>query len=172
MSHLDRLSALLEGLSPQIRIRTGALQASEAALAVPDCLELYLLLDGGWRFLCADGAEEHLIAPGLMVWRGALAPAPRLFPALGESRALCVEAVFAGPAASLLLDAFTQPLFIALDAHCAELDLIVRLIASEMAAPRWPAGAAGTCRGDFVHRSFTPFNCASSDAVRDAEWSG
>ena len=136
MSHLDRLSALLEGLSPQIRIRTGALQASEAALAVPDCLELHLLLDGGWQFLRADGAEEHLIAPGLMVWRGAQAHAPRLFPALGESRALCVEAVFAGPAASLLLDAFTQPLFIALDAHCAELDLIVRLIASEMAAPR------------------------------------
>lgn len=136
MSHLDRLSALLEGLAPQIHLRSDVLPATETALAMPDSLELHLLLEGEWRLIRADGAQEHLTAPGLMLWRGAQSQVPRLLPVLGEPRALGIDAVFSGPAASLLLEAFAQPLFIELGAGCAELDLIVRLIANEMAAPR------------------------------------
>lgn len=136
MSRLDRLSALLEGLAPQIRIcGKGLLPTTDCNERLPgDQLNLYLLLDGALTLLSKEGLEERLVAPGLAVWRGDQAKLPAL--ATDDQRGLRLEARFAGPAAALLLEAFDQPLLIALGEDCAELDLIVRLIAGEMAAPR------------------------------------
>jgi AraC-like DNA-binding protein len=132
MSHLDRLSALLEGLAPQIHIRTGA-QLAEGG---PERLQLHLLLEGGWLLQHQNTAAEHLLAPALVVWRSDQLLSLTPLAAQGDTKILRLEAGFAGPAATLLLEAFAQPLVIALGAGCAELDLVVRLIASEMAVPR------------------------------------
>ena len=132
MSHLDRLSALLEGLAPQVHMRTGA-QLAEGG---PERLQLHLLLEGGWLLQCQNSAPEHLQAPALVVWRGDQQPLLTPLAAQGDAKVLYLDACFAGPAATLLLEAFTRPLVIALGAGCAELDLVVRLIASEMAVPR------------------------------------
>lgn len=136
MSRLDRLSALLDGLAPQIRVcGNRLLPTSDCNEALPeDRLSLYLLLEGALMLRRKDGLEERLVAPGLAVWRGDQAGLPAL--AADDHRGLCLEARFAGPAAALLLEAFDQPLLIALGEDCVELNLIVPLIAGEMAAPR------------------------------------
>lgn len=138
MAHLDRLSALLAGLAPKIRLHDHELSPDTGRLAdLPDDgLQLQLLLDGALELVWHDTSTEVLKGPALLVWRGNQLSALKPTAAAGEHRRLGLQALFEGPAAALLLEAFAQPLSIRLDERCAELDLVVRLIAEEMAAQR------------------------------------
>ncbi len=137
MSHLDRLSALLEGLAPKVSTRTGILwPAVDADVPLGDRLLLHLFLDGECQLLHTNANAEHLAGPALVVWRSDQQPLLTPHATSDDSNVLCLEACFAGPAAALFLEAFARPLVIALGAGCAELDLVVRLIAGEMVAPR------------------------------------
>ncbi len=138
MAHLDRLSALLEGLAPDIVIRhAGPLAAcSRIDASAADHLYLHLLLEGQQDIRLAAAASIAMVAPGIAVVRGDQTH-ELLAPANDQAhRLLCIEARFAGPAAPLLLAAFAEPLHIDLDANATELGLVVRLIASELVAPR------------------------------------
>lgn len=138
MARLDRLSALLEGLAPDIIVRhAGALAAcSVAEASTPDHLLLHLLLEGNQEIRLAGQAAIILNAPAIAVLRGDFAHQLIASSADENHRLFCIEARFAGPAAPLLLTAFTQPLFIDLDANAVDMGLVVNLIASELVAPR------------------------------------
>lgn len=131
MSRLDRLSALLAGLAPKIEV-------SPVAGADGDgpSLLLHLLLAGGYRDGPAVGAGERLAAPALVVCRGDQRPPRDAAAPSGPPGGLVLRVRFDGPAAPLLLSAFARPLSIELGPQVGELDLVVRLIAAELAEPR------------------------------------
>lgn len=131
MTRLDRLSALLAGLAPKIEVAPATADDGDGQF-----LLLHLLLEGSYRDGLAAETGEPLAAPGLVVRRGdrrrlrdAAAPA-------GPPGGLVLRVRFDGPAAALLLSAFARPLLIELGSQLGELDLVVRLIAAELAEPR------------------------------------
>lgn len=134
MPHLDRLSALLAGLASKIRLSS---QGVPVSAGVPlDGLQLQLLLEGALELTWHGASTETLQGPALLVWRTSQLVALKPVAVLGEHRQFGLQAIFEGPAADLLLEAFAQPLSIRLDACCVELELVVRLIAEEMTTPR------------------------------------
>lgn len=138
MSRLDRLSALLEGLLPEIVVRhAGPLTASqELAAGTGDFLHLHLLLDGQQKIRLFNASTVSMRAPSMALLRSDRKHTLAAAVAGEPHQILCIEAHFAGPAAPLLLAAFAEPLLIDLDEHSAELGLVLRLIASELLAPR------------------------------------
>lgn len=135
---LDRLSALLEGLAPVVSVHHAgdAITVTHVPASESDQLHLHLLTAGHIDLELDDGRRFPLDAPAIAVVR---ADCPhRLVPSgsAGSPGLFCASARFDGPAAGLLLQAFEQPLPLALDESGSELDLIVRLIAQELTQPR------------------------------------
>lgn len=136
---LDRLSALLEGLAPEVTVSPfGGPPASGAALGAlpqPVRLILYLVMRGHAGLRCG-GRRVRLAAPSLVICRSdmahALQPATDRLP----SGIVQVEAWLRGPVAGLLLDAFKQPCILALDSAESSLLHTVALIAAELEQPR------------------------------------
>lgn len=126
-SRLDRLSALLAGLVPKIEISPSVAGDGDA-----ESLLLHLLLEGSYRL--DDGGT--LAAPGLIVLRGDYQPPRDIAAPAGPPGGLVLRVRFDGPAAALLLSAFSRPLLIELGTPVGELDLVIRLIAAELAEPR------------------------------------
>lgn len=135
LPRLDRLSALLGGLAPRLRIHhAGPLcVASESGSAAGGELELHLLVRGTLRY--GDRfAERSLNAPAALVLR---ADHPhRLSPDGVEALLLCARVAFEGPAGPLLLQAFEAPMLLGLEAAGDDLDHVLALIRSEIEQPR------------------------------------
>jgi AraC-like DNA-binding protein len=131
---LDRLTALLRGLSPQVTLLHGS--PDPVRLTQPRALptlHLALLLD-------ESGAHAATSAPprpesSLLVWR---ADDPALaWPVSARATvSLHGQAVLAGPMAGLLLAAFDGVLALPLASADPALQQAVRLIESELLAPR------------------------------------
>lgn len=132
---LDRLSAILEGLAPDLVVRFAG-QISNPERFEPEktrTLRLHLLTQGKMRIERPGDECKVLDSPSVAVFHSdnsyLLSPA-----AAGEVlHMMHIEASFQGPAADLLLEAFAQPLLLELQSTGTELNLVVQLIASELA---------------------------------------
>lgn len=150
--HLDRLSAVLEGLAPDMALRVaGPISDATRFEAGPmHSLRLHLLTEGEMRIVRAGGECMHLSSPSIAIFRSdcsyVLCPQSQ-----GETfYMMCMDASFRGPVANLLLEAFEQPLLLELQHANTELDLVVRLITSEVADPRCGHPALLTRAGDIL----------------------
>lgn len=135
-ARLDRLSALLEGLAPEVAVRhLSAVPALPPFTGPMPSLRLYLLMSGH-ASLQRDSQHEGLASPSLVICRAdtrhCLTPQDGTVPA----SIVLVEACLRGPAARLFLDAFDEPCVIPLvDAETSLLHT-VGLIAAELEQPR------------------------------------
>jgi AraC-like DNA-binding protein len=149
---LDRLSAILEGLAPQIAVRfAGALEESKNFQADDAIsLRMHLTMEGDTSIEYSGRMKYSLPSPAIVIVRGDSAHTIR--PKAGKTRpsVMCIDTYFKGPIGSLLLEAFAQPLVLALESTDVELDLVIRLIASEVAYPRCGHPALLTRAGDIL----------------------
>lgn len=138
MIRLDRLSALIQGLTPRAQLLaqspTGAAVHFEACAR--ETLFVHVLTRGSMLFKTGASVGVTVSGPVMLVCRGATAHG--LSPSAGESLhgLVSVRTLFDGPGASLLLREFEVPLVIALDQADVSLNHIIDLITSEQAQPR------------------------------------
>jgi AraC-like DNA-binding protein len=134
-ARLDRLSALLEGLAPEVTVRPFTAALSAASAPAPARLLLYLLIHGQASLLWGS-RRDHLMSPTLLICRSdtshCLLPGAEGAPP-GIVR---VETWLRGPVAGLLLDAFNEPCTVALNDAESSLRHAVGLIAAELEQPR------------------------------------
>lgn len=135
VQRLDRLSALLDGLSPSVTIRHAGTLAEPLVVAgdASGQLRLHLMLSGAARFSDASG-ERLLDAPEALMLPGDFGHVLRA--AGDEACLLSAEFHFAGPAAGSLLAAFRQPVGLRLDDASADLVHLLALIRGEVESPR------------------------------------
>jgi len=128
---LDRLSALLDGLAPQVAIQhAGPLTAPFACPAeTANGLHLHLLLAG-----TAHTGSQRLDAPAALLAQAGAASTVQ--PAASGTLLLSATIHFAGPAGTSLLDAVARPLALPLAGQPDELAPLLTLIGSEVAHPR------------------------------------
>ena len=132
---LDRLSALIAGLAPRVRIaHAGALcDAGHFAAQPPERLHVHLIVRGV-AGLCCGAQCESVAAPAVAVCRSDLTHA--LVPRSDDLQVVCAQVNFDGPAGPLLLSTFDAPLCLSLGAAESDLQHVVALIALELAQPR------------------------------------
>ncbi|KRB69316.1 AraC family transcriptional regulator [Noviherbaspirillum sp. Root189] len=153
LPRLDRLSALLEGIAPQFFVRhAGRLsevkfyESAEAAF-----LRLHLITGGIANLTLAGEREQCLSAPAIAVTRGDTAYTLSLADGGTDAPvAMCVEVHFGGPVSAILLEAFAVPLMLSLEEADPEMDLVIRLIASEVSQPRCGQPALLSRAGDIL----------------------
>ena len=150
-AHFDRLSALIDGAAPRIRVHhAGALRSTHAFPAGGGkTLHLHLLLQGSMR-IGWDGGNAVLDGPAVAVLRDDFAHRIEARPGPGEVKLLCTEAAFDGPAAALLLMAFASPRLIDLGDGAHELMHVLPLIATEIEQPRCGQPALLARAGDIL----------------------
>lgn len=129
LSHLDRLSALLEGAQPRVELLGGDCPWPPVGAG----LRLGLLLRGHAR-VSTETSEHELKAPAL--WLGGEAPTA-LSADPAEAAWLRLQIGFDGPAGSLLAAQFAELQVIACDgSESPALRQVVGLICDEAQAPR------------------------------------
>ncbi len=129
---LDRLTALLHGLAPQVVLAPGT-AARATTDTDPPSLRLLLLLEGDCTL--ATSPDAPLKGPALLVWRGD-EPEAQWPSALEPGATLQGQAALPGPMAGLLLSAFDGVLVLPLTSADPALQQAVQLIGSELKAPR------------------------------------
>ena len=149
---LDRLSAILEGLAPQVAVPFAGTLVEKKDFHAHDSasLRMHLLMEGTVSIEHTDRARCGLSSSALAIVRGDCSHT--IYPKAGKTlpSVMCIDAYFKGPVGELLLEAFAQPLFLALEQTDVELDLVVRLIASEVAHPRCGHPALLARAGDIL----------------------
>ncbi|MCB1887048.1 MAG: helix-turn-helix transcriptional regulator [Rhodocyclaceae bacterium] len=142
MPQLDRLGAIVDGLSPHIHILTAGPMAGDWPCPPAGGhagLKLFLVLEGRvrWRGM---GGEQMLEAPAVVATAdraaGHLARTGNPLPSL-----LCAELRFDGPAGGQVLDAFAEPLVLTLSDCGDDLRHLLGLIRAELAQARCGRGA-------------------------------
>lgn len=134
---LDRLSALLEGLAPEVWVTahgpSGA-AVHQAAQAKPG-LVVYLLTEGqaDWQW---DGGHRRVAAPSMLMCRTDLRHSLIGTDALALQRLVRVEAALPGPLGELLLQALAQPHTVSLVDAEPSLMLTAQLLSSELQQAR------------------------------------
>lgn len=146
---LDRLSALLEGLAPEVTVSPYNAPLAAASGAEPARLLLYLLIRGR-ASLKWGGQRVRLVSPSLVICRSDTPH--RLQPGAGGAPAgvFRVEASLRGPVAGLLLDEFDEPCPLALDDAESSLLHTVGLITAELEQPRCGQPALLNRAGDIL----------------------
>lgn len=149
MARLDRLSALLDGLSPQIEIaHAGELGAHRGAPALSArALYIHLLVRGELGFETAAGVLR-LAAPATVVVRSDQEHGLR--PGDSGSTVLCARVHFEGPARDLVLDAFSSPAVVGLGEAAPDLGHLIALIGAELEHPRCGHDALLTRAGEIL----------------------
>lgn len=149
---LDRLSAVLEGLTPQIVVRFAGRLTRPMQFAAEEsaAIRMHLITEGKARISQPDGTLHQLSGPAIAIFRSEHAhcfhPEKRNT-ALGV---MFIDAHFDGPVGSLLMETFEQPLTMSLERTDSELDLVIRLIAGELANPRCGQPALLARAGDIL----------------------
>lgn len=150
--HLDRLSALLEGLAPRVEVSrpVPGIASLSVAAETSSFLHLYLLAAGEMQLQLPPTGIQALKAPCIVVCRSntahvLVAPSPAAFQQL-----MCARAFLDGPVASLLLDEFATPQVVLLDGAEPSLSHVIGLIASELEAPRCGQPALLDRAGDIL----------------------
>lgn len=134
---LDRLSALLEGLAPEVTVSPLVAALADATATEPTSARLFLyLMIRGRASLHWRGRRQGIEPPSMVICRSDTPH--RLLPEAADagSGIVRVEASLRGPVASLLLDEFDEPCFMSLDDAESSLLHTVGLIATELAQPR------------------------------------
>lgn len=150
-ARLDRLSALLQGLSPEFDvIRVDAASASPPESLPGHALHLHLLTAGEARLVVRDAEPERVVAPAVVVCR--TDHDAEVIPAHDVDRRglLCVRARFSGPVAPLLMEEFGAALIVPLAGADGALEQVVHLIAGEIVAPRCGQPALLERAGDIL----------------------
>jgi AraC-like DNA-binding protein len=136
---LDRLSALLRAFAPRVFV-AGSSATPHANLEQTLCV--YLVLHQS-AVLLRLGQPPKAIAAGSVVIARA-----DIHPAVNPAIALYVQ--LEGPAATLLMGEFAQPMVLSLDGADTALALSVELLCSELAAPRCGQPAMLSSAGDIL----------------------
>ncbi len=134
---LDRLSALLEGLAPEVSLVTACPDRGDVQ---PDFgsssgLCIYLLTAGSVHFRWAGGSMP-VEAPALVALRSSRRPIVENMPSPDGERPICVYTNLAGPVAALFLNEFAGPRVLSLTRDEPSLSLVVAMIKAELASPR------------------------------------
>lgn len=151
-NRLDRLSALLAGLAPRVRVSqapTDITRLSVAAEPAP-CLHLYLLAEGELRLELPARAEQALVAPCIVVCRADTAHALLGGPPAAFRHLMCARAWLDGPVAPLLLGEFAEAQVVPLAGAESSLGHLIKLIAAELQAPRCGQPALLDRAGDIL----------------------
>ncbi|UCV09908.1 AraC family transcriptional regulator [Dechloromonas denitrificans] len=151
-AHLDRLSALLAGLAPRVRVGRPPADSARldiAAEAAP-CLHLYLLAEGEMALELPSITHHALQAPCIVVCRADAAHALVAQSPAAFRHLMCARAWFDGPVAALLMGEFGEPLVVALAGAESSLHHVVNLIAAELQAPRCGQPALLDRAGDIL----------------------
>ncbi|MDZ7937594.1 MAG: AraC family transcriptional regulator [Rhodoferax sp.] len=154
---LDRLSALLQGLAPQVRLLPVAYGGAAAkpspaqhfaAQAAP-MLTLHLV-NTGKVVLRAGPHTLTAQAPSMVVCHGAVAHSLRHQGPGPSDAVLTAQAWLVGPVAPLLLEEFGQPLVVPLGDADPALTHIISLVRGELLDPRCGHPALLNSAGDIV----------------------
>lgn len=152
ISRLDRLSAVLEGLTPNIVVRYAGRLARPMKFPAEksNAIRMHLITEGEVRISQADGTFHRLRGPAIAIFRSEHAHSFHLEKRNVVVNVMFFDACFGGPVGSLLMEAFEQPLVMSLEQTDLELDLVIRLIASELANPRCGQPALLARAGDIL----------------------
>jgi len=151
-AHLDRLSALLAGLAPRVRVGLPPADSARldiAAEAAP-CLHLYLLAEGEMALELPSTTRHALPAPCIVVCRADAAHALVAQSPAAFRHLMCARAWFDGPVATLLMGEFAEPQVVALAGAESSLQHVINLIAAELQAPRCGQPALLDRAGDIL----------------------
>lgn len=148
---LDRLSALLDGLAPQVTL---SLSSQSPLVRVPGpeaaaSLSLYLVPCGAVR-LEALATTLQVAAPALVALRSDQSHVLRGLSVSGSCRLICASIRLAGPVATLFLEEFAQARQLALSEEEPALRLAVTLIEAELHDPRCGQPALLQRAGDIL----------------------
>lgn len=137
---LDRLSALLEGLSPRVLVQSR--MEEEGALSFPAetkaALWLQLVLGGSVRLLPA-GEPPVVVDSASMIVCSAHTPHRLRRPTGAAGKAhevISAKVHLDGPVASMLMAEFRRPMVVSLAAADDSLGLVIQLVRSEIGHPR------------------------------------
>lgn len=149
---LDRLSAVLEGLAPDMTVRFAGEIAKPESFGPDktDGLRLHLLTQGTLRIEHPGDECKFLSSPAVAVFRSDDRYLLSRHPGGDAVHMLHIDVSFQGPAAALLLETFAQPLLLPLESTDAQLYLVVQLIASELADLRCGHPALLTRAGEIL----------------------
>lgn len=149
---LDRLSALLEGLAPRISVTQPAVNQTciEIAASAQAALHLHLLAGGEMVLTTAQAGRVNITGPAIVVCRADLPHTLEAASSDSFSRLICLQAVMAGPIATLLLNEFTEPQVVSLAEADHSLNHILQLISAELLAPRCGQPALLDRAGDIL----------------------
>ena len=148
---LDRLSALLEGLAPEVTLTqpTQSQLSSDSLAADRPCLSLYLLTQGVVQ-LDTLGQTCQIQAPALVALRSDTPYALKRLRAVAPNQLICAQIRLHGPVATLFLEEFAQARLVDLTDGESALRLAVSVIESELLQPRCGQPALLNCAGDML----------------------
>jgi AraC-like DNA-binding protein len=151
---LDRLSALLQGLAPQVHLLPLAAgdtpqRAQHFAAEAAPMLTLHLI-NSGQVVLRAGIHTLTAQAPAMLVCHGALAHSVQCQGAATTDAVLTAHAWLTGPVAPLLLEEFAAPIRVSLGDADPALTHIISLVRGELLDPRCGHPALLNSAGDIV----------------------
>ena len=148
---LDRLSALLEGLAPEVTLTMASAQSVEGQPSTEEAtfLGLYLVTQGAVQ-LQSLGETWQIQSPALIALRSDQSYVINRSQSTAPCRLICAQTRLAGPVAALFLEEFAQQRIVALSEDDPALRLAVTLIESELDAPRCGQPALLNRAGDIL----------------------
>lgn len=148
---LDRLSALLEGLAPVVRLGLSRKSSCEGSASQENAssLQLFFLTHGSAQ-LKANGRTQRVVSPALVAVHAAQAFVLHKFSSTDACRLIDAQVQLTGPVANLFLEEFAQARIVALSDDEPALRLAVAMIESELDAPRCGQPALLNRAGDIL----------------------
>lgn len=149
---LDRLSALLEGVSPRIEVTHPEADACVIIrkATAEQCLHLYLLIEGKVSLSVAQSEHSTIDAPAIIVCRADTPHVIKAVPAGVLHDVLCARAYMEGPVGALLFSEFADTLSVSLEGADTSLSHVIKLIASELHTSRCGQPALLDRAGDIL----------------------
>ena len=148
---LDRLSALLEGLAPEVTLSMSSAHSVEGQPSTEEAtfLGLYLVTQGAVQ-LKSLGETWQIQSPALIALRSDQSFVINRNQSIAPCRLICAQTRLAGPVAALFLEEFAQQRIVALSEDDPALRLAVTMIESELDAPRCGQPALLNRAGDIL----------------------
>lgn len=148
---LDRLSALLEGLAPEVTLAASAADLPDGSPSHPASpfLWLHLVIQGEVR-LTGQRKTQAVRSPALVALRSDQPYAVHAGASDDPCRWICARARLTGPVATLFLEEFAQPRIVTLSEDEPSLRLAITLIEAELNAPRCGQPALLDRAGDIL----------------------
>lgn len=149
---LDRLSDLLNGLAPRVEVVRPQPEHSVLSWSAvaPPLLHLHLVMDGSFELRVSGTVALPVQGPAIVLCRGDMAHTLSATSVEASQSVICARAHLDGPAASLLLAEFAQPMVVSLNGADASLQQVIQLIATELLDPRCGQPALLDRAGDIL----------------------